>query len=260
MERLALLRGDDLQDDHLLETDTMRFVAIMGMVFWIIFALIKSIPFQEPEAESRLSRPQIEKDSTRVTHQSQAVLQSANDEDRGSGGKSEKPASLRLETVPSQAASDTKKIKPRPSKLAGIQMQFYSLDDLLELMSSEKIQLFGRAHATGFDLFFVGYPKGNTVDFKGVNSLPSKLWEIKSGKDHAYFLALLAESYPAIRAFPTRQVLVSFNDEELEKRLEEKLTRLREEEKNVILSITRSGNVIFEDFDPEQDVSTVEQE
>jgi len=57
MEKLMLLRGDDLQDDQLLETDVMRFLAIIGIVFWIIFALIKSIPFRMPESDSRKRSP-----------------------------------------------------------------------------------------------------------------------------------------------------------------------------------------------------------
>jgi len=46
MQRARYLTSDDLQDNQILETDIMRFVAVIGIVFWIIFAIIKSIPFQ----------------------------------------------------------------------------------------------------------------------------------------------------------------------------------------------------------------------
>ena len=48
MDRLALLSEGGQHDDQVLETDIMRFMAIIGMVFWIIFVLIKSIPFRSP--------------------------------------------------------------------------------------------------------------------------------------------------------------------------------------------------------------------
>ena len=136
--------------------------------------------------------------------------------------------------------------KPPPPLLRGVHMQFHTLDDLLGLMDSNRVRIFCRARATGFDINFEGSPQGNNVSFKGVSSLPSSLWEIKSGKHYTFFLDLLAKTYPAIRSFPTKQVLVSFIDNELESRVEQTLKRFETEGKNGILSITQTGDVVFQ--------------
>ena len=47
--RLTLLHSETDQDSQALETDVMRFVAIIGIVFWIIFALVKSIPMSDSQ-------------------------------------------------------------------------------------------------------------------------------------------------------------------------------------------------------------------
>ena len=44
MERLALLSNESQPGDQPLETDMMRFMAIIGIIFWIVFALIKKHP------------------------------------------------------------------------------------------------------------------------------------------------------------------------------------------------------------------------
>ncbi|MBW1947800.1 MAG: hypothetical protein JRI33_07685 [Deltaproteobacteria bacterium] len=83
--------------------------------------------------------------------------------------------------------------------------------------------------------------------FTGTDSLPQSLWEIKSGKDYAYFLNLMAETYPAIRSFSTKQVLVHFTDTSLENRVEATFNRMQEEEKTGVLSVTRKGDVVFDE-------------
>jgi len=248
MEIRSLLRGEEgLQDDRLLETDMMRFLAIIGIVFWIIFALIKSIPFQMPEADSPLAQPIVEKQPVPVTPQFDVTPEATNHS---------YPVSVQMvkkaDSRPSEAAMrDTKQTKsPKPAlpRQQGVRMQFQSLDDLLDLMIVRKVRLFCRARATGFDLLFEGSPQGNTLSFSSVKGLPLRLWEIKSGKDHAYFLDLMASTYPAIRSFPIRQVLVAFADEELEKLVEQTLVRLERDEDNGILSITRNSDTVFEPY------------
>jgi len=244
MERLTLLRGDDFQDDRLLETDIMRFLAIIGIVFWIIFALIKSIPFQMPETDSTVAQPVAEKKTMPATPKPDLKLEATN-HTRPVSVKESKKADSRQSKA---ALQDTKKAKI-PSqgllKLQGVQMQFHSLDDLLDLMNTGRVRLFCRARAPGFDLLFEGNPKGKTVSFRSVNTLPPTLWEIKSGKDHAYFLDLMARTYPAIRSFPTRQVLVAFSDEPLGRRVGQTLDRLEQAGENGIVSITRSGEIVY---------------
>lgn len=207
MNRLALLNSENNDDNLLLETDIMRFLAIIGIVFWIIFAMIKSIPFNAPETKLEITHPY--KNATKAEKNAQKSMN---------------------QTSP---------------KLIGIQIQFKSLEDLLTLMKSHKVKIFGNARASGFDLFFEAYPKGENIIFKGTSKLPSKLWEIKSGKDHAYFQDLMAKTYPAIRSFSTRNVFVSFIDMKLEKDLEQDLIKLENEGENGILSITRAGDIEF---------------
>lgn len=217
MDRLALLSEGGQHDDQVLETDIMRFMAVIGMVFWIIFALIKSIPFRFQESDMQASQ----------------LISSR-----------PLPTIRRNAALPDNQSSDTRQAGAQEF---GLRLQFQSLDDFLELMKSGKIQLFGRARTRGFDLFFSGHPQGKTVRFKGVDSLPQSLWEIKSGKDYAYFLNLMAKTYPAIRSFSTKQVLVHFTDTSLETRVEATFNRMQEEEKNGVLSVTRTGNVVFEE-------------
>ena len=249
VERLALLRGEGQQDDQVLETDVMRFVAIIGIVFWIIFALIKSIPFQSTQIDSRLNPPIVEKETTAVSHQPEFTPAEEEEEFRVPARKMEKLAPRRPDLAPSKDATETKGSKSVLPELRGVQMQFLTLDDLLALMASDTVRVFGRAKATGFDIFFEGTLRGKTVGFKGVNSLPSNLWEIKSGKHYTFFLDLLANTYPSIRSFPTREVLVSFVDKELESRVDQAMGRLEQEGENGILSITRAGDVVFQGFD-----------
>jgi hypothetical protein len=197
----------------------MRFLAIIGIIFWIVFALIKSIPFHVVADDPHLSQSLPKQESVSLGHQ---VMRKA--------GKIERHE------------------HSTPLKRKGLHIQFQTLEDLLMLMVKGKVQLFSRAKAAGFDLFFTAYPQGDTVSFKEAVSHPPKLWEIKSGKDHVYFLALLGKRYPAIRSFPTKQVLVSFSDEDLEHRVEQTMTRLQQGGENGILSITRTGDVVFTEF------------
>lgn len=245
MERPGLLRGEDLQDDRLLETDIMRFLAIIGIVFWIIFALIKSIPFQMPEADSPLVKPIVEKQPVPGIPQSD-VTHEATNHSHAVSGQTGKKADSRPSEPAMRDTKQTKSPKPAPPGQQDVRMQFQSLDDLLALMTTRKVRLFCRARTTGFDLFFEGNPQDNAVNFRAVKGLPPRLWEIKSGKDHVYFLDLMASTYPAIRSFPIRQVLVAFADEELEKLVEHTLVRLEQAGENGVLSITRNGDTVFE--------------
>lgn len=248
MEIPSLLRGEEgLHDDRLLETDMMRFLAIIGIVFWIIFALIKSIPFQMPEADSPLAQPVVEKQTVPVSPQTDVTPEGTNHSHPVSV-QTGKKADFRPSEPAMRDTKQTKSPEPAPPRQQGLQMQFQSLADLLDLMTTRKVRLFCRARATGFDLFFEASPQGNAVSFRAVKGLPPRLWEIKSGKDHAYFLDLMASTYPAIRSFPIRQVLVAFADEELEKLVEQTLVRLERDGDNGILSITRNGDTVFDPY------------
>lgn len=251
MDRLALLSEGGQHDDQVLETDIMRFMAIIGIVFWIIFSLIKSIPFKSPESDVRAGQLVPQSRALGIPPESRinpSVLQDQPlvpaDTVKKLISPSPLPTIRRNAALPDNQSSGTRQTR---AQKFGLRLQFQSLDDLLELMKSGKIQLFGRARTRGFDLFFSGHPQGETVRFTGADSLPQSLWEIKSGKDYAYFLNLMAETYPAIRSFSTKQVLVHFTDTSLENRVEATFSRMQEEEKNGVLSVTRTGDVVFDE-------------
>jgi len=234
MDKLALLRGDDgYHDEQMLETDVMRFLAIIGIIFWVIFALVKSVPFQVPEVDLLTVEPPV--DTARKTD-------SLDNERRKLPEIAQRP-----EEGPLKKPADIKEQKGMPPPQIGIRIQFSSMDDLMGLLRDRKVEVFGRAQARGFDLFFAGHPVGDTIEFKGETDLPQKLWEIKNGRDYEYFLTLLSKTYPAIRTFPTKQVLISFTDSVIKNRFEEAITRLELEKKNGVLSVTKSGDVIFQE-------------
>lgn len=247
MDRLALLSEGGQHDDQVLETDIMRFMAIIGMVFWIIFALIKSIPFRSPGSDMQAGQLVPESRALEIPPESRIKPSVLEDQPRVPADMGKElilPTPYRNAALPDNQHPGTQQAD---AQKFGLRLQFQSLDDLLELMKSGKIQLFGRARTRGFDLFFTGHPQGETVRFKGADSLPQNLWEIKSGKDYAYFLNLMAKAYPAIRSFSTKQVLVHFTDTSLENRVEATFNRMQEEEKNGVISVTRAGDVVFKE-------------
>ena len=115
----------------------------------------------------------------------------------------------------------------------------------MELVQQNRLRVYGRAKATGFDLIFLGVPAGNTVRFKSSRETPREMWEIKDGEARAYFVDLMAETYPSIRTFPEKSVQVAFLDKELEKQALQRMDQLRENEKNGILSVTGDGALVF---------------
>jgi len=240
MDKFAILRGDDgYHDEQMLETDVMRFLAIIGIIFWVIFALVRSIPFQIPEVDF-------------VNDVSMETVKPLMDTDRETDIPDKEEQQLpaitqRSEEEPLKKPVDIKEQKSMPPPQIGIRIQFSSMADLMGLLRDRKVKVFGRAQARGFDLFFAGHPVDDSIEFKGETNLPQKLWEIKSGRDYEYFLTLLSKTYPAIRTFPTKQVLVSFTDSEIESRFEKVITRLELEKKNGVLSVTKSGDVVFQE-------------
>ena len=238
MNKTALLCDDSSQDDQVLETDIMRFMAIIGIIFWIIFSMIKSMPFKAektfPEKESvsiQIPEP--------VKPQKQKSV-------------------LKIEKKPEPVSAPERKIDKLPPKAGqaiqkGVFMQFHTRRDLLLLMAKGKVRIFCRAKAKGFDLFFEGFPMGDSVVFKSVSNIPASLWEIKTGKDRDYFIDIISRSFPALRSFTDRRVMVSFTDQELENRVIQKLDRLQKESRNGILSIKAGGDINFSGFETEQD-------
>jgi hypothetical protein len=232
MRRRTLQQSEGYQGQQLLETDIMRFVAIIGIVFCITITLANSISSQTQK-------------SVKIqTHLKKLVTVSKEASD-------EKPDSKPDEPTPTEPSSRAKIQNQGSPQSPGLLLQFQNQETLLDLLASEKIQIFGRAQARGFDLFFIGAVQDDTVCFKGASELPDHLWEIKNYEDQTYFIDLMTKTYPSIRSFSSKQILVCFIDTDLEKRVEKTYSRLQSEGKNGVLSITRSGDVKFQESSSE---------
>lgn len=214
-----LLEGDYRQDDQVLETDTMRFVAIMGIVFWIIFALIKSIPFQT------------EDQPTTGVAESQAVEFIS------------VPLKEQLKTVSSYSPPETHSKKAQK----GLRLEFRTLDDLLALMDAKKVKIYCLAGTSGFEILFSGTRRGEGIVFETERALPPVLWEIKSEESRDFFLVRLTQQTPSIRVFPEKHLMVAFLDHELERKLENALGSLQGRDKDGVLSVTGDGKFMFQE-------------
>jgi len=250
MPRIKRVRVSGTPDEQVLETDMMRFLAVIGIVFWIIFALIKSMPFHKPASDSKFKRP-LTMAKVASDRPAERMFYTSTYLD---------PPRERRTDAETESESEELKLKLKKKKKAkvsqaelshpkGIEIQFHSLADLLNLMGSRRVRLFCLARDAGFNLIFEGMPTGDTVHFSNAKGLPSDLWEIKNGKDHKHFLELISKAYPAIRSFPAKQVLVAFADETLAGNVGETLERLEQKRRNGILSISRKGEVEFLPYD-----------
>ena len=248
MDRLALLSGDHGQEDQVLETDIMRFLAIIGFVFWILFSIVKSIPFRIPAHDSSLHKVTSVEKPEPAPAMSKAVIKEETFAIKPFAKENVKPVFDQQKKQNAGNISKKQEQIAKSEKPSGLHMQFYSLDDLLSLMTKGRVRIFCLARARGFELFFEGHSAGGSVTFKGVSVIPESLWEIKSGKDRAYFLEQMTRGNPAIQSFTKQQILVFFADKGMENRLTQRLRQLQEDGKNGILSITDKGDVVFRDF------------
>jgi len=261
MDKIALLCGDSSQDDQVLETDIMRFMAIIGIIFWIIFSMIKSMPFKAEETFPEKKSVSIQMPEPVNLQKPKPVLKI----EKRPGPRSElrpkpQPEPRQKAEIFEQTKPDKPLVSNKPPVQKGVFMQFHTRQDLLLLMAKGKVRIFCRAKANGFDLFFEGFSMEDSVVFKSVSNIPASLWEIKTGKDRDYFIDIINSSFSALRSFSDRRVMVSFTDQGLENRVIQKLSRLQKESLNGILSINAGGEVIFSGFKAEQDAekTTVE--
>lgn len=270
MNRIGLLLNDGVGDDQVLETDIMRFMAIIGIVFWIIFSMIESMPLEKETRTSASIVPASmtsDADATQPSQPTEPFIPSQpvpqdmspkpdqvkkikpvvnktaeKKQEKATASKSEKAENKKKETaVPSLARK-------------GLGLEFESLDAILTLMKNQQIEIFGRTKATGFDLIFKAYLSANTIRFQNADSLPGKLWEIKDGEAHAHFIHLISSSFPSIKIFPEKQILVSFTDSGLDQLVESEFSHLQQENQNGILSVTSAGLLKFESFSQSDEI------
>jgi hypothetical protein len=279
MDRFGILNSSTQSDEQVLETDIMRFLAIIGIVFWIIFSVIKSIPFQgettalgtaiqtQPKRLSPPALPEIPM-STPDTSKPSAVVSKPNmqSEIPVTPEVKQQPETLQKEKMrpefkaqvqsPDQSSQKDKPKAKEPEKkpkrrvtsgMRGIRLEFENLEAIMNLIRKNRLAVYGRAKATGFDLIFLGIPMGDAIRFKTARKIPHEMWEIKEGPARRYFVDLMENSFPSIRTFPEKNIQVAFLDETLDQQVLQKLTRLRENNQNGILSVTANGDLIFND-------------
>jgi len=273
MDRFRLLGSETSGDDQVLETDIMRFLAVIGIVFWIIFSVIKSIPFQaETQVSSAAVQTQVQQAPEKLEPVPPKPAPQAPEAPEPVAKPEAKPekvvepvplpqppveAPAPAEPAPKQAKKEAPKpeASEKPAKKAekksrapaakGVKLEFKSLDAIMRLVKEDRLRVYGRAKATGFDLIFLGEPAGHTVRFKNAREIPREMWEIKDGEARAYFIDLMAKTFPSIRTFPDKRVQVAFLDKDLEDRVLQRMQRLRQNDKNGILSVTGEGELVF---------------
>lgn len=239
-------------DDHVLETDIMRFVAIIGIVFWIIFALVKSMPLHEGGAgtaragQTNSSVPMgaensSEKDAPQKSQGSNSTKGEEKDQgkERHEQPEKEKDRPEKRKEQPGKGGSKGR------SKEPDLTIIFKTREGLLHLMRQKQIRVFGRAHAPGFDLIYEGRAVGSGVDFSSAAELPQSLWGIRKGEDRKWFESLLVASQPAVSRLPEREIYVSIENKDLEKSVEEEMSRLLQRGEYGEVAIDRSGGFEF---------------
>lgn len=237
--RKALTSSDNQQDDQLLETDIMRFMAIIGIVFWIIFSLVRMLPEQENMVEEAKIKPVLE-----------TVDKSIDESTAREKAKEQMPVvdatvSVKLANRPGVLEDNSQKNKIAAATAGGLYLQFASRASLQQLLEKGRVKLFARAGSEGFELLFAARLNQGKIVFTGERILPDALWKISSGRDHDYFLESLEEKFPVIIFFPEKEIFVSFVDDELEKKMDETFFRLKLERKNGVLSVFGSGQIVF---------------
>jgi len=225
MKRFNFLLEDHLNNDQSLEVDVMRFVAIIGIIFWIIFAMIKSIPF---------------------THDPKKTIETTQDLVTTIELLPEKIS------APESVQEDRSQVKAK-EPLKGLHFQFQSLEDLIAMLINNKAKIYCRAANEGFDFIFEGSLSGDVLEFKSATDIPNKMWELKNGEDREYFIRELGRTIPDVKAFDLLQVMVLFSDSHLDSKVETMLTKLNQEKKNGILSVSSSGQIKFQEFELNKD-------
>jgi hypothetical protein len=251
-------------DEQVLETDIMRFLAIIGIVFWIIFSVVKSIPFQAETMASRVTvaphsrgpeearKPEPEKKREQPAAAESKRPQTAPEprpENTNAQGKQRMQESeARPDSKPSvqKAAPEKQPGKAKTPSAKGVRLEFENRGAILRLIREDRLAIYGRARATGFDLVFRGLLAGDSLRFKSAREIPRVMWELKGGEARQYFVDLMGRTYPSVRSFPEKKVQVAFLDKDLEKKVVERMKKLREKDRNGVLSVTGEGEVVFD--------------
>lgn len=231
---LSYLLNDDLAgDDNALETDVMRFMAIIGIIFWLLFALVHNIaPIKQSDAQNFIN------EKASVSSEPLPVPLSLNAPDRSAQMVTiEKPLSHASISSPAEASSQNQ------TKPQGVVIEFRSISDLYQLMADQKVTVYCRIQSAGFDLVFETLLQNRELKFKPTSNLPNSLWEIQASKERNHFLNHLLAANPSVGALPQRQVLVAFSDSAIDRRITALVDKAQSFELSGTISIDRKGDV-----------------
>jgi len=159
-----------------------------------------------------------------------------------------KPVPAKSEPTETMSAESS-----QAEEVKGLHLQFRDREALMHLLETGRVVLYAVAKAPGFDLVFRGTAGAKGLRFEGDATLPESLWEITSGKDYRYFMDVIARHFPSLRSFPEKRILLSFPDHSLEEKIEKTFARYSTEGRDGFVSITSSGEVVFEETGQERD-------
>ncbi len=246
-----------------LETDVMRFIAMIGIIFWLIFSITSAIPQSKVEtkpehspaqiSETTLDQPKIVKTETIKPETVKA------DPIKHEPIKPEiktpptqpivpRPSAVPPKPKPAPEIQPTRKTEPQPQpQTKTLSIEFKTLDDLLTLLTKKSVTIFCQIKAPGFDLLFRNerLNRERLPIYTSTTNIPPILWEIKETKTRSFFLAALQKNFPATGNFPDRKVFVAFADAEFEQNIEKILHHLRAENRGGTIIINGTGELDF---------------
>ncbi|MBU4012564.1 MAG: hypothetical protein KJ550_03770 [Proteobacteria bacterium] len=231
--KLHMLLTQDEDESKALETDVMRFMAIVGIIFWIIFAMVKSLPFQDTKSSQVIKPPPVIVPSSVPTP------------------KPIPEPTPAPEPIPEPEPTPEPTLTPEPP-MPGTQtltVNFRSIEELKTLMENDKVVIFIETHSQAFDLTFKASIKDGSFSFKGIerNKLPDNLWKILSGIEYNYFKNLIDQAYPVAKASPVKEVYINFKDTELESQIDRLVAELSKQKRYGKIRIDKTGDIEFDE-------------
>lgn len=235
MNPAVRLYNDTGGDESALETDVMRFMAIIGIIFWLLFALVRNTTSEEkPDA------------STHRSKQVSMVSQPKRVPATFTKKTTDRPKQIETETKPVDKIPRTVKkqvVEQSQHEQQGLLIEFQSIVDLYQLMTDGKVKVYCRIQSAGFDLVFETLLRNKALQFKSATRLPENLWEIQTGSERDHFMNRLLAAYPSVGAMAQRQVLVVFADPAMDRRIAGLVQQARSAGQDGTITINGQGAV-----------------
>lgn len=249
-KHLILLYQDE-DEGRILETDVMRFMAIIGIILWMVFALVKSLPFQETKSSEMKPQPgAIAKKQTPPLPPTPPVKTPEPDKPHA------EPAPLPSESVappaplPEPAREQVREPSP-PTRQKVLTVNFSSIEALEKLMRAEKVVIFFETRSSAFNLLYKSVFVSGALTFEGIDAshFPGSLWEITSGVEYSHFNQLLKKSAALAKSSDEQHLYVHFMDKEIEHHVETTISTLSQQKRYGKIRIHADGSIQFYEND-----------